>query len=159
MQKHSHFPAILKAFEERFIPEPNTGCWIWMGNRFSLKRGGYGCFTMRPAGIRAVRAHRLSWEIYCAAITPAQHVLHRCDNPICVNPDHLFLGDQRSNMDDKVSKARQDRGDQHGMHKLSEQDARAIKADPRKHAEIASQYGVSYVTVSDIKRGRSWRHL
>lgn len=101
----------------------------------------------------------MAWRIYCGEVSAADHVLHSCDNPICVNPSHLFIGNQNTNMADKVEKGRQDRGETHGMHKLTEKQAIAIRQDPRKLKEIAKEFGVSIVTVSDIKRARSWSHL
>ncbi|MBA9071854.1 hypothetical protein FHR71_005647 [Methylobacterium sp. RAS18] len=149
----------LKAAFDYFVhPEPNSGCWLWTGPIFAL-RGGYGCFTMRRAGIVQWRAHRVAWKLHCSEIGPSDHVLHRCDTPLCVNPSHLFLGDQPVNMADKVRKVRQDRGQKHGMHKLTEAEAVAIIADGRKHADIARDFGVSVPTISDIKRGKSWKHL
>lgn len=149
---------LARAFEALFQPEPNSGCWIWTGNTFKA-RGGYGCFTCRPCGIRSERAHRRAWELYRGPIPDGAHVLHRCDTPTCVNPDHLFLGDQAANMADKAAKGRQNRGETHGMRKLSEEQARAIIADRRLYREVAEEMGVSIQTVSDIKRGRSWPHL
>lgn len=102
----------LQAFEDNFIPEPNSGCWIWIGPIFN-KRGGYGAFIHRPSNSYMKRAHRVSYELYCGQITKEQHVLHKCDNPICVNPDHLFLGDQASNMEDMSFKARNTYGENH----------------------------------------------
>lgn len=149
---------LLDAFERRFIPEPMSGCWLWTGNYFS-KRGSYGCFTMRPAGIFMMRAHRLSWILYRGPIDPTLHVLHRCDNPGCVNPDHLFLGNQSSNMRDKVAKDRQDKGEKHGHAKLSAADVFAIRSNNKPQKIAAALYGVSVVTISDIRRRRSWAHL
>lgn len=106
-----------------------------------------------------VRANRLSWRLYCGPLSSDEHVLHHCDNRVCVNPDHLFKGDQAANMQDKVAKGRQDRGELHGMSKLSEDEARAIILDTRLYREIAADFGVSLPTISDIKRGRSWAHL
>ncbi|WP_370196517.1 HNH endonuclease signature motif containing protein [Aurantimonas sp.] len=146
------------AFGFFISPEPNSGCWLWSGPVFKL-RGGYGCFTMRPAGIIQHRAHRVSWTLYRGEIPEKAHVLHKCDNPLCVNPDHLFLGDQPGNMADKVGKSRQDRGETHGMAKLTEDQAKSIIADDRRLIEIAADYGVSVPTVSDIRRGYSWKHL
>lgn len=152
-------PTVKEACEALYIPEPNSGCWIWIGNRLTEARGGYACFTCRPHGIINQRAHRHSWKMHRHDITEDVHVLHRCDNPLCVNPNHLFLGDQKVNMADKVHKGRQNKGDEHGMHKLVEADAIAIRSDKRLYAEIAAEFGVTVTTVSDIKRGRSWRHL
>src|SRR4029077_16288547 len=92
------------------------GCWIWMGN--TLIRGGYGCFTMRPAGIHMRRAHRLAWQLYRRSELPTEvHILHKCDNPLCVNPDHLFEGDQAYNMRDMALKGRQRAGKNHHCYK------------------------------------------
>lgn len=146
------------AFEFHVHHEPNSGCWLWAGPSFE-KRGGYGCFTMRRAGIVQQRAHRVSWALYKGNIPAGSHVLHRCDNTACVNPDHLFLGDQCGNMTDKVHKGRQDRGEAHGMAKLTEEEAIAIRNDVRKYRDIAHDYGVTIMTVSDIKCARSWGHL
>lgn len=98
-----------EAFEDNIIPEPNSGCWLWLGTYFAL-RGGYGAFTHRPSGTFRQRAHRAAWQIFRGDITPDQHVLHRCDNPACVNPDHLFLGNQAVNMEDMAFKGRQAKG-------------------------------------------------
>lgn len=135
-----------------------NGCIEWRGGVFK-RRGGYGACTMRAHGIIQQRAHRVAWAIFKHPITPDQHVLHDCDNPLCVNIDHLFLGDQQANMADKVSKGRQLRGGSHPMAKISEAQAIAIRCDPRKYTEIAEAYGVSVPTISDIKRARSWPHL
>ena len=147
----------LKSAFESHVNKTST-CWIWTGMTFAA-RGGYGAFTCRPYGIFRQRAHRVAWKIYCSEITSEQHVLHSCDNPVCVNPDHLFIGDQPLNMTDKVTKDRQNKGESHGRHKLTEAEALAIFHDQRLHALIAADYGISFVTVSDIKRRRSWKHL
>lgn len=149
---------VQSAFDYHVMPEPNSGCWLWIGPVFKA-RGGYGCFTMRKAGIVQQRAHRIAWRLHCGEITPDVHVLHSCDNSACVNPAHLFLGDQNSNMVDKVRKSRQDRGERHGMHKLTEAEAISIRNDPRKLREIAEDFGVSVITISDIQCARSWAHL
>jgi len=133
-------------------------CRVWTGSVFHA-RGNYGAATFRKYGIKTMRAHRLSYILFRKNITSEDHVLHKCDNPLCVYPKHLFLGDQTSNMTDKVSKNRQDKGETHGMHKLKEIEAIRIIKDSRKYYEIAADYGVSSCTVSDIKCGRSWKHL
>ena len=75
-------------------------------------------FTHRPSGIIMQRAHRLSWKFYRDdSITEEQHVLHKCDNPLCVNPDHLFIGDQKMNMEDMSYKGRQTWGEKNHHYK------------------------------------------
>lgn len=106
-----------------------------------------------------VRAHRMAWTIFRGPITREQHVLHRCDNRLCVNPKHLFLGDQAANMADKKQKGRQDRGEKHGMAKLTESEALRIIEDRRTFKEIAADYKITMTTVSNIKTGWSWPHL
>lgn len=158
LRSHPLFTAIMAAFEARYMPEPMSGCWLWTGNIFS-QRGGYGCFTMRSARLMGERAHRLAWKLLRGPITSEDHVLHRCDNPVCVNPDHLFLGDQQANMDDRQMKGRQNYGETHGKVKLTELQVRAIHAETRLYSEVAAEYGVTFITVCDIKCGRSWKHL
>lgn len=103
---------IIAKFEDSYIPEPNSGCWLWLGPFFM--RGDYGCFS---CGRRTmVRAHRLAYEIYCDA-PGDEHVLHTCDMPSCVNPDHLFLGSQADNMRDKAMKGRQLEGEANPAYK------------------------------------------
>lgn len=97
---------VLRAFEHWYIPEPNSGCWLWLGNTF--KRGGYGAFSCGQ-NIIMQRAHRMSWLLYKGS-TEGLHVLHSCDNRLCVNPEHLWLGTQADNMHDKSLKGRQLQG-------------------------------------------------
>lgn len=141
-----------------FHVEKTDDCWLWTGPVFAL-RGGYGSFTMRSAGVVQSRAHRVSFELHKRKLRPGEHVLHKCDNPLCVNPKHLIAGDQLSNMIDKVAKGRQNRGESHGRGRLTEAQALAIRDDTRPQVEIAAEYGVSVPTVSDIQCGRSWKHL
>jgi hypothetical protein len=108
---------VKKAFEQKFSPEPNTGCWLWFGNRLT-QRGGYGVFTHRSSKINMQRAHRMSWKLYIDSnITENDHVLHKCDNVLCVNPEHLFIGDQALNMEDMAYKKQHTFGKHHPMYK------------------------------------------
>jgi hypothetical protein len=154
-------PEVIEAFNTRWTPEPNSGCWLWTGNYFK-GRGGYGAFTCRPHNIKLARAHRLSYAIHRRPVTEDEHVLHTCDTPSCVNPDHLFVGNQLANMQDKARKERQNRGETHGMVKLAEQDVLYIRQHYRPYRngrELAKKFRVSLPTISDIYYRRSWAHV
>ena len=91
-------------FWEKVDKQPGDGCWVWVG----AKTRGYGIIGIGSS--QALKAHRFSWEIHFGPIPPeTPHVLHNCpggDNPSCVRPDHLFLGDQRINVKDMAAKGR-----------------------------------------------------
>jgi 6-phosphofructokinase len=103
----------------------------------------------------------VSYAIHCGPVTSDEHVLHRCDTQPCVNPEHIFKGDQAANMQDKVRKGRQDKGETHGMVVLKEQDVLAIRARYLRGngKALAQEFGVSLPTICDIASRRSWRHL
>ncbi len=86
--------------EDMYIPEPNSGCWLWLG---SVTQSGYGNAWTNG---KNMRAHRLSWMIHNGDIPKEMCVLHRCDTPACINPGHLFLGTQLENIKDRDAKGR-----------------------------------------------------
>jgi hypothetical protein len=108
-------------------------------------------------------AHRMMWRVTYGDIPPGVHVLHRCDNPSCVNPAHLFLGDAQANVDDKMRKGRHRyghvTGETHGMAKLTEEQVREILASDVPGKRLAKQYGVSDTTIYDIRKRRIWSHI
>jgi hypothetical protein len=142
-------------FDAKVMRDPNSGCWLWTG---SSNKKGYGKYN--PGG-GPVLAHRFSFKLHNRALSDSDCVLHRCDTPACVNPDHLFLGSRADNAADMVRKGRQPRvrGEACGMAALNEAQARAIKADPRIHRLIAADYGIRKHTVSRIKSGARWPHI
>lgn len=96
---------LIQRFEASYTPEPNTGCWLW--TRFTDK-DGYGFINTCTIKYKSnsTRAHRLSYSLFKGAIPKGMCVLHKCDQPSCVNPEHLFLGTHRDNQWDKVHKGR-----------------------------------------------------
>lgn len=140
------------------------GCWNWSGARFPT---GYGAFSYRG---RTLKAHRASYAEFVGPIPPGHHVCHRCDNPVCINPDHLFVGTPADNMADKASKGRAKRGERNNTTKLTEQQVLVIKQFLRKHPPIKGQhggpctflarwFGVTQVAISHIWLEKNWAWL
>lgn len=136
-------------------------CWLWTRARSH----GYGK-VWSPDERRVVSAHRVAWELTNGAIPDGLCVLHRCDNPPCVRPDHLFLGTIKDNNDDKLNKGRLVsgfavvgyRGEKHWKARLTRQQAEEIRArstEPR--AALAAEFGVSVATIKAIRGGRLWQ--
>jgi|SRR6516162_789086 len=106
--KFNQFVPLIDRFFHQCIPEPNSGCWIWTGTTTWHPRKGSDVLTygrIRVAGPQ-LYAHRVAWELFCSEIPAGLKVLHKCDNTLCVNPDHLFLGTQRDNIYDCELKGR-----------------------------------------------------
>lgn len=143
---------------DKFIPEPNSGCWLWIGGYH--KGRGYGQFHICR---KTVAAHRFSY--FMSRGEPVKRgnplVCHKCDVEGCVNPDHLWAGTPADNMQDKSKKGRAKRlaGERNGMSKLSEEDVRAIRSDPRGHTAVAADYGISVSHVHGIRNFRFWAHV
>jgi hypothetical protein len=147
-------PQVIEALS---IPEPNSGCWLWLG---------YGChkgYGRIYEGKRPIRAHRASWTVHRGTIPGGMHVCHRCDNRCCVNPDHLFLGTNADNQRDKVRKGRHvagiSRGHSNGASKLTEENVLEILASKLGPRALATQFGVNPATIHQIRTGVTWRHV
>lgn len=138
---------------ERSIPVTESGCWLWLG---AIGANGYGSIT---ANKKQIGAHRASYMAFKGKIPKGMLVMHSCDTPTCVNPDHLSIGTHSDNMRDKSHKHRGNSpsGTRHRSHKLTLEDVRNIRLDQRKQQTIAFEYGVSHQTIWAIKTGLIWR--
>lgn len=122
-------------------------CWPWTGRR---TKDGYGQLLWQG---KPQRVHRLAWMAAHGPIPPGLHVLHKCDNRPCRNEAHLWLGTNAENNADMMGKGR------HGTAKLTEADARAIRAATGMQKDIAKRFGVTQANVSCIRSGKTWRHV
>lgn len=151
-------PTEMRKRFEKFILPLSCGCWIWLG---SMTGNGYGQF-MHERKLR--RAHRFSYELYIGPIPNGLCTCHKCDNPACVNPGHMFLGTLKDNMQDASKKGRLShtsrlRGEKHHQSKLTGLQVKAIRADSRAQRPIARDYGVSQNLVSQIKTRKIWAQI
>lgn|SRR5574343_112608 len=161
--------------EERFwrhVSKTDNGCWIWTAHR---SKSGYGMFWMpgtNGSKDTNLRAHRVSWILTHGEIPNNLWVLHRCDNPPCVNPLHLFLGTGKDNTQDMISKGRYKNNSHHLRGKMTgEKNRRAtitnsqvpvireLLAQGMKQSKIARKLGISKFVVWSIKAGACWNHV
>lgn len=148
--------------EERFWAKVDRSggadaCWRWAAY---LDPRGYGAFATNHSKMRG--AHRVAWELTFGPIRGELDVLHRCDNPACVNPTHLFLGNHQANMDDRNHKGRHAHGESHGKAKLTEPkviELRRLRGEGWSFGMLAIRYGITSQAASDAACGKSWKHL
>jgi HNH endonuclease len=141
--------------EEFYIPEPNSGCWLWLGH---INPDGYGN-GWDSALKRTALAHRMVYRILVGPIPAGKKLLHSCDNPCCVNPEHMTVGTTADNNADCKAKGRNARGERHGSNKLSMEQVLAIREATGTQRAIAARFNVHYVTVHQIKSRKRWKHL
>jgi hypothetical protein len=152
-----------KTIEERFWEkvQKSDGCWLWTA---ATAPHGYGRFWV-PAG-SLVLAHSFAWALVNGPVPDGMEVCHNCpggDNPLCVRPEHCFLGTHADNMRDMAEKGRSKRGSEHANSKLTESDVLVIRsryaAGGATFASLACEYGVSPTAIGDIIEGRRWAWL
>ena len=152
--------SLLKRFWEKVVRRGPDECWGWVGTR----NNNYG--RIMHQGMN-VYAHRLSWIIHNGPIPNDVCVLHRCDNPPCANPSHLFLGTYQDNVNDMMQKGRHRyvavRGEDIGNSKLTHIEAMEILSrytgKRGEQSELAREYGVSQAQVWRIVNNLSWEHI
>lgn len=157
-------------FESKIDKTHESGCWIWTMKKNSC---GYGTSTVAKRFGYSIGAHRASYELYIGEIPEGAYVCHKCDNPACVNPDHLFIGTPVENTQDAIRKGRNSHGESHRLavskgalkgeenknSKLKEEDVLKIRSDNRPLQEIADEYGITYKHTSQIRLGKLWKHI
>lgn len=158
---------IMQNFIQHFL-HSKEGCWEWTAFTMS---SGYGTYTdlrfVKMFGMKTMLAHRLSWSFFRGKIPEGLQVLHKCDNPKCVNPDHLFLGTQKDNIADCIQKKRHSPpphwcGDEHPRSKLKADDVREIRkriASKESRELLAGEFGISGAQLSRIVHRQSWGHI
>ena len=174
-------PKMRKPLMERFwkYVEKTDTCWLWTAHR---DKDGYGNIKEGDGSRRTLRAPAVSWSIHFGNIPDNQWILHHCDNPPCVRPDHLYLGDVRQNAADRVARNRSARGEtsgrtlhperwtiekrpkgqSHGRSKLTEEDVlriRSLGSSKLSQQAIADQFEISRPLVSLIINRKIWTHI
>ena len=146
---------ILETFCTRYDIDPNTGCWNWNGKaKVSI---GYGRINYNG---KSYLAHRFSMMIHGKDPT-GYFVCHHCDNPKCVNPEHLYLGDAKTNAADAIKRGRwrTQYGDSNRSSKLTSADVILIRDNPDNLTvkQLAKLFGVTKYTIQDILHNRTWK--
>jgi hypothetical protein len=154
----AHAKTLQARIESDVQMEPTSGCWLWVG---SLNSCGYGSIKWKN---KTHIAHRVFYAELVSPIPEGLFVCHRCDNRVCVNPHHLFLGTAKDNSDDRVRKGRSGWGfgSKSANSKLTEADIPIIRElDSRGVGlrEIAKRFGVHYFTIWSVLTGRRWKHV
>ncbi len=156
--------------KERLISKikiSRSGCWEWQGG---LTGDGYGQFRLH--GLKIQRAHRASWRLHCGEIPENKLVLHKCDNKICVNPDHLYVGTTQENTRDAIERGLMDSGpnpkkaqigERNCKAKLSEQEVKNIRKIHNfpniSVLKTARKYCVNESTIRNILKRKTWNHI
>lgn len=149
-------------FAERFWSKVDCragfhGCWPWMGADNGV---GYGLVGSRTNGAQKNRlATHIVYEHFRGPLPVGHHVLHRCDNPRCVNPLHLFSGTDADNHADMSAKGRSIRGERSALAKLTEEVVAEIRTSTAPGTELAQRFGVTRSTISMVRTNQTWKHV
>lgn len=154
-------PSMEDHFHHLLMRSRPGDCILWPDAK---SKKGYG--VVRING-KPQYAHRVSWTIFRGPIPDGMHVLHHCDNPPCIRPSHLFLGDDLANQRDSIAKGRHSkpplfRGAEHKLARLTDEDVRQIRALHKRGAsqtDLAKRFEVSLSSVHRIVHNQTWRHV
>ena len=148
---------LAQRFDEKFTPEPMSGCWLWFG---AVNSPGYGKIW---DGEKVEMAHRMSYRLFVGDIPLGLIICHRCDNPACVNPEHLFPGTMKDNSVDCVAKGRNfvPREEQSTLNQAQVEEIRSL---PRRlpfgsAPALAAHYGLSVGGMYKVRNGSRWGHV
>lgn len=147
------------------IKKTKSGCWEWLGD---LHPNGYG-YTTEYETRKRTHVHRLSFKIFKENIPKGLYVCHHCDNRKCINPDHLFIGTAKENMQDAKIKGRMDhvklyavKGEKNPNSKIKEDDVINIRkeiSEGKRCTVLAREYGLSSTVIYKIRDRESWKHV
>lgn len=143
---------------DRIKINEETGCWEWTGTCFSNGYARAG-LSKRKGRKFSQRASRMAHEVFVGEIPPGLLMCHKCDNKKCVNPDHLFLGTTKDNMQDMVNKGRSLKGEKCPNSKLTEEIVKKIRRSKKSKEFLSEKYGVSVCTIRDAQNRRTWKHI
>ncbi len=156
IHNQNHCTLVCRFWSKIKIKAPNK-CWEWKGT----KSHGYAIIRVNRHNVKAAR---LAYKIKHGEVPVNMFILHKCDNPGCVNPNHLFPGTQADNNKDMAQKNRCNplKGEDNPLSKLTEKDVIKIRAKLNQgftHRQIAKEFSVSYFLIGSIKRKKAWKHL
>lgn len=143
-------PELIRRFWRRVVIRGPDDCWLWRG---------YGVYGLMTVNYEPTLVHRFSMQLHVGRrLKKTEWVLHKCDNPKCVNPKHLFIGTPRDNMQDMMKKGRQ----RNPRLRLNDSKVKRIRSRyKRGHSvnELASDFGVNRSIIKNVVAGKTWQHL
>jgi len=158
LPKENYPQTVREHIERRTMTVPESGCWLWTGGTNNLL---YGHFKVEG---KNYYAHRASYELHKGPIPDGYEVCHTCDVPLCVNPDHLFVGTHKDNMSDSARKGRAKQPKFRSDHTaprsmLTEDQVRMIRADGRGNAELARATGIPSYVIQMVRVLKTYRDV